>query len=120
MSAAGFLSLGALAEVTNVGSLTAFALVCVTVIYLRTTNPGLVRPFRTPFYPLTPILGALMCIVLVMSLMSTPGTRHFFLIYLAVGIVVYFIYGIRSSNLGRGIVVTGHEASPMELPHKGD
>jgi basic amino acid/polyamine antiporter, APA family len=120
MGAAGFLSLNALADLTNVGSLTAFALVCVTVIYLRTTNPGLVRQFKTPFYPLTPILGALMCFVLLMSLMSTPQTRKFFLIYLAVGIVVYFAYGIRSSNLGRGIVVTGHEASPMELPHKGD
>ncbi len=100
--AAGFLSLDALSDLTNVGSLAAFALVCVTVIYLRTTNPDLVRPFRTPWYPLTPILGGLMCLLLLMSLMSTPETRNFFLIYLAIGIAVYFIYGIRSSNLGRG------------------
>jgi APA family basic amino acid/polyamine antiporter len=95
-------------------------LVCITVIYLRATNPELIRPFRTPFYPLTPVLGALMCLVLLMSLMSTPATRNFFLIYLAVGIVIYFVYGIRSSNLGRGVIVTGHETSPLELPHKGD
>ncbi len=120
MGAAGFLSLDALSDLTNVGSLAAFMLVCVTVVYLRATNPELIRPFRTPFYPLTPVLGALMCLVLLMSLMSTPATRNFFLIYLAAGIVIYFVYGIRSSNLGRGVIVTGHEASPLELPHKGD
>jgi APA family basic amino acid/polyamine antiporter len=120
MGAAGFLSLDALSDLTNVGSLAAFTLVCVTVIYLRSTSPELVRPFRTPLYPLTPIVGALMCLVLLMSLMSTPETRNFFLIYLAIGITMYFFYGIRSSKLGRGIVVTGHEASPLELPHKSD
>ena len=78
------------------------------------------RPFRTPLYPVVPILGALMCLVLLMSLMATPATRNFFLIYLAAGIVIYFVYGIRMSALGRGVVVVGHEAEPMELPHKGD
>ncbi|MEO8926773.1 MAG: amino acid permease [Caulobacteraceae bacterium] len=114
--AAGFMSLGALADLTNVGSLTAFALVCITVIYLRVSSPGLKRPFRTPFFPVTPILGAIMCLVLLMSLMSGAATRNFFLIYLAVGIVVYFVYGIWHSELGKGIVVEGHEAAPMELP----
>lgn len=120
MGAAGFLSLDALSDLSNVGSLAAFALVCITVIYLRRSDPGLVRPFRTPLYPVVPILGALMCAVLLMSLMSTPATRNFFLIYLVVGIAVYFGYGIRASKLGRGVVVVGHEASPMELPHTGD
>ena len=120
MGAAGFLSLDALSDLSNVGSLAAFALVCITVIYLRRSDPNLARPFRTPLYPVVPILGALMCLVLLMSLMSTPATRNFFLIYLAAGIVLYFVYGIRSSKLGRGIIVSGHEAAPMELPHKGD
>jgi APA family basic amino acid/polyamine antiporter len=118
MLAAGFLSLDALSDLTNVGSLAAFALVCITVIYLRNSEPGLVRPFRTPLYPAVPILGALMCLVLLLSLMATPATRHFFLIYLVGGIVVYFIYGIRMSALGRGLIIRGHEAEPMELPHK--
>ncbi|THD55697.1 amino acid permease [Phenylobacterium sp.] len=118
MGAAGFMSLDALSDLANVGSLAAFILVCITVIYLRVTNPDLKRPFRTPFYPLTPILGALMCLVLMLSLMATPATRNFFLIYLAVGIVIYFAYGIRSSKLGRGVVVLGHEPEPFELPHK--
>jgi APA family basic amino acid/polyamine antiporter len=103
MAAAGLMSLDALGDLTNVGSLAAFTLVCVTVIYLRSTNPELVRPFRTPLYPLTPILGGLMCLVLLGSLMSTPDTRKFFVIYLVIGIVVYFAYGIRASKLSRGI-----------------
>ncbi len=121
MGAAGFLSLDALSDLSNVGSLAAFALVCITVIYLRISEPGLTRPFRTPLYPVVPILGAIMCVVLLMSLMSTPATRNFFLGYLIVGIVVYFAYGIRASKLGRGILVKGGEGEPfVDLPHKGD
>lgn len=118
MLAAGFLSLDALSDLSNVGSLAAFALVCITVIYLRRTDPGLARPFRTPLYPVVPIAGVVMCLILLMSLMATEHTRNFFLIYLVIGIVVYFVYGIRSSNLGRGILVTGSEGGPHELPHK--
>jgi APA family basic amino acid/polyamine antiporter len=118
--AAGFFSLDTLSDVTNVGSLTAFALVCVTVIYLRVSSPQLARPFRTPFFPVVPILGAIMCVVLLMSLMATAATRNFFLIYLGVGFVIYFLFGIWNSKLGRGIVVAGHEATPFELPHPGD
>ena len=61
-----------------------------------------------------------MCVVLLLSLMATPTTRKFFLIYLAVGTVIYFLYGIRKSELGRGIVVHVSEAKPLELPHISD
>src|SRR5207302_2857872 len=81
--AAGFMSLDSLADLSNVGTLTAFALVCLTVLYLRFARPDLARPFRTPLFPVTPILGAVMCAVLLMSLMATKATREFFLIYLA-------------------------------------
>ncbi|MDQ0463320.1 APA family basic amino acid/polyamine antiporter [Caulobacter ginsengisoli] len=118
MAAAGFLSLDALADLSNVGSLAAFTLVCITVIYLRISDPKLARPFRTPLYPFTPIMGAVMCLVLLLALMATPATRNFFLIYLGGGIVLYFAYGIWNSKLGRGVIVEGHEAAPMELPHK--
>ncbi len=114
--ASGFLSLDALSDLSNVGSLAAFALVCITVIYLRVSNPNLVRPFRTPLFPVVPILGAVMCGILLMSLMATPATRNFFLIYLAGGIVLYFAFGMWHSKLGQGQVVEGHEAAPMELP----
>jgi APA family basic amino acid/polyamine antiporter len=100
--AAGFLSLDALSDLSNVGSLAAFALVCLTVIYLRIKDPALHRPFRTPLFPLVPILGAVMCGILLMSLMATAATRNFFLIYLVGGIVVYFLYGIWHSKVGKG------------------
>jgi APA family basic amino acid/polyamine antiporter len=116
-AAAGFMSLDALSDLSNVGSLTAFAMVCITVIYLRVSAPNLKRPFRTPLFPVVPILGALMCLVLLLSLMTTPATRNFFLTYLAIGLAIYFVYGIWNSNLSKGIVVSGHEAAPMELPH---
>lgn len=98
---AGFMSLDDLASLTNVGSLAAFAMVCLTVIYLRIAAPDLNRPFRVPLYPLVPILGAAMCFFLVMSLMAQDVTRRFFMIYLALGVVVYFLYGIRKARLAR-------------------
>ncbi|MCA3758452.1 MAG: amino acid permease [Phenylobacterium sp.] len=119
--AAGFMSLDKLADLSNVGALTAFGMVCATVIYLRIAAPDLQRPFRVPLYPAVPILGVLMCGLLLLSLLTrSDHTRNFFLGYMVVGILVYFLYSMRSSKLGKGIVVTGHEAEPMELPHKGD
>ena len=118
--AAGFMSLDALSDLSNVGSLAAFAIVCITVLYLRVAKPGLKRPFRTPFFPVVPILGAVMCAVLLMSLMAGVATRNFFLIYLAGGIVLYFVFGVWNSKLGKGILVAGGETEPMDLPHKLD
>ena len=117
--AAGLMSLDSLADLTNVGSLAAFSIVCITVIYMRIAAPGLHRPFRTPLFPLTPILGAAMCLFLLRSLMARQATRHFFLIYLAGGIVVYFVYGLRNSKLGKGEVVLGGEPTP-DLPRRLD
>ncbi|HWA20956.1 MAG TPA: amino acid permease, partial [Caulobacterales bacterium] len=109
---AGFMSLDALADLTNVGTLAAFAMVCVTVVYLRYARPDMPRSFKAPLSPYLPILGALMCLFLLMSLMAKTDTRNFFLIYLAAGFVLYFIYGIRNSKLGKGEVVLGHERVP--------
>jgi APA family basic amino acid/polyamine antiporter len=116
---AGFMSLDALADLTNVGSLAAFAMVCLTVLYLRFAEPALKRPFRTPLFPLVPLLGAAMCLFLLMSLMANSATRNFFLIYLVGGMVVYFIYGIRHSKLAHGEIVIGAEPT-LDLPSKLD
>jgi len=115
--AAGFMSLDVLSVVADAGSLAAFAIVCLTVIYLRISSPDLVRPFRTPWFPFTPILGAIMCVLLLMSLMAGEKTRNFFLIYLAVGFAIYFVFGMWNSKLRKGERVVGHEPAPMELPH---
>lgn len=100
--AAGCVSLDSLADLTNVGSLAAFALVCITMMYLRIKAPDLQRPFRSPLFPFTPILGALMCLFLMMSLMSNNATRNFFLSYVGIGILIYFVYGLWHSKLGKG------------------
>ncbi len=118
--AAGFMSLDSLADLSNVGSLAAFAIVCATVIYLRFTAPNLVRPFKAPAFLLTGGVAIVLCVLLLASLMATPATRNFFGIYLVIGIVLYFSYSIRNSKLGQGIVVGGGEPEPMDLPHKLD
>jgi APA family basic amino acid/polyamine antiporter len=115
--AAGFRSLDDLADLSNVGSLAAFALVCITVIYLRVSSPNLTRPFRTPLYPAVPILGAVMCLFLLKSILNKPQTGPFFLAYVGIGFLLYFVYGLWNSQLSKGVIVTGHEAAPMELPH---
>lgn len=98
---AGVLGIGDLSNYTNVGTLTAFAIVCITVLVLRFSHPKLERPFRTPLFPLTPILGAVMCVTLLMTIMADEKTRAFIGWYLALGIPVYFIYGMWHSKLAK-------------------
>ncbi|HEX5048871.1 MAG TPA: amino acid permease [Gammaproteobacteria bacterium] len=106
---AGFMGLDALADLTNVGTLVAFILVCATVVYLRVARPEVRRPFKTPLFPITPILGIAMCALLLLQLMAIEHTRTFFLRYLVAGIIVYFVYGMWNSKLAKGVVVAGHE-----------
>jgi APA family basic amino acid/polyamine antiporter len=112
MGFGGFMSLDNLAFLTNVGTLAAFMIVCLTVVYLRYARPNINRPFKTPLFPITPILGAVMCFFLLMSLMAHDLTRNFFSIYLGVGFLLYFVYGLWNSRLAKGIVVAGHEPEP--------
>lgn len=109
---AGFMSLDALANLTNVGSLSAFAIICLTVLYLRFARPDMERPFRMPFGVsiLVAVLGAVMCLFLLMSLMAHVPTRNFFLIYVAGGTALYFVYGMWNSRLARGLPVVSGES----------
>jgi APA family basic amino acid/polyamine antiporter len=111
---AGFTGLDFLGDTTNVGTLVAFILICVTVIYLRFARPNLHRPFKIPTWLIVGVgtLGALMCGLLVMSLMSEERTRNFFIPYVGVGILIYFAYGMWNSKLAKGVTVTGHEPAP--------
>ncbi len=111
---AGLKGLDFLGDITNVGTLVAFGLICLTVIYLRFARPDMHRPFKMPAWLAitVAVLGAVMCFVLFMSLMANQNMRQFFGIYLALGIVIYFLYGMWNSKLGRGITVTGHEPQP--------
>ena len=96
---AGFIPLNALAELVNIGTLAAFVLVCFGVIVLRITHPNLKRPFTMPGGYTLPVLGIVSCSALIVFL---PWQTHVrFVGWLAVGLVIYFAYGIRKSRLAK-------------------
>ena len=96
---AGFIPLDALAELVNIGTLAAFVLVCGGVIAMRYTKPDLKRPFETPGGIIVPILGMLSCGALIAFLPLMTHMR--FLAWLAVGLLIYFGYGMRHSKLNK-------------------
>ncbi len=96
-SAASLLPLNILADLTNIGTLFAFALVCASVLILRYVDPDRERPFRCPFSPIFPSLGILLCVTLMMSLPSENWAR--LVIWLVVGLCIYFCYGYWHSHL---------------------
>ena len=87
----GFVPLRILAELTNIGTLLAFVMVCIAVLIMRRTNPQAHRPFSAPFYPVTPILGIVLCGGLMFSLPVENWWR--LLIWLLIGFGIYFAYG---------------------------
>ena len=98
-SFAAFANIAEVVELTNIGTLFAFVLVSAGVIVLRKVEPDRPRPFRAPWVPLTPILAILSCLYLMLQLPWVTWVR--FALWLAVGLVIYFLYGIRHSRLAR-------------------
>jgi APA family basic amino acid/polyamine antiporter len=96
---AGFLPLRLLAELTNIGTLLAFVIVCAAVLIMRYTHPEAERPFRAPFVPLVPILGILSCLILMFSL--PPENWWRLIVWLLLGFSVYFSYGRRHSVMAK-------------------
>lgn len=96
---AGFLPLGALLEMTNIGTLFAFAIVCGAILVLRYTNPSAPRPFRVPLSPVLPVLGVLGCLLLMFSLPAHNWYRLFG--WMVLGLVIYFVYSRSHSVLGK-------------------
>jgi basic amino acid/polyamine antiporter, APA family len=96
---AAFLPMPVLLNLANIGTLLAFAIVCAAVLVMRRTNPDARRPFRVPFVPVTPILGILLCLLLMFSLPAANWLRLF--AWLGIGLAVYFAYGRRHSVLAR-------------------
>src|SRR5580704_3418838 len=94
-----------LGDLTAIGTLFAFVLVCIGVWILRVKNPGQHRPFKTPLVPLVPILGVLFCITMIVSLDSYTQLVAF--VWMLLGLVVYFMYGKSHSRL------TAEEPSPV-------
>jgi APA family basic amino acid/polyamine antiporter len=108
---AGFIPLSILAEMTSIGTLFAFVIVCGAVIVMRRTHPEANRPFRTPLVPLVPILGVLTCLLLMFSLPVENWYR--LIIWMAIGFVIYFGYGYRHSELRKRHDATAPAAPPL-------
>lgn len=87
---AGITPINEVAELTNIGTLAAFTVVCAGVIVLRRTKPNLIRPFKTPLTPYMPFLGIIFCVYLMINLSAT--TWKSFAIWTLLGLFIYFIY----------------------------
>ncbi|MCL6729286.1 amino acid permease [Sphingomonas hankyongi] len=119
-TAAGFFDINTLGDMTSVGTLAAFGIVCLTVIWLRRTHPDIPRGYKVPIYPVVPALGIVSCFALIF----TVETRVlvFFAWYTLAMIVLYFVYGMHNSELAKGhqVAATGEPALFPEDEPKDD
>jgi APA family basic amino acid/polyamine antiporter len=93
------LPLRILAELTNIGTLFAFVIVCTAVLVMRRVQPNAERPFRVPWVPAVPILGIVICLLLMLALPAENWLR--LAVWLGLGLVIYFGYGRKRSVLAR-------------------
>jgi APA family basic amino acid/polyamine antiporter len=100
----GLVPIGILGELVSIGTLFAFVVVCVAILYLRRTQPALKRPFRCPWVPLVPIAGIVCCLFLMIGLPLDTWAR--LVVWLAIGLAIYFVYGRSHSKL----------AAPQAMP----
>jgi APA family basic amino acid/polyamine antiporter len=116
-SMAGFLPLTLLAEMTNIGTLFAFVIVCGAVLVMRRTNPDAKRPFRAPLVPFVPIAGIAICLLLMFSLPVENWWR--LIIWLLIGFVIYFLYGRKHSVMAKerhmAHELSAHGLSPQAI-----
>jgi APA family basic amino acid/polyamine antiporter len=96
---AGFVPIHHVAELVNIGTLAAFMIVCIGVIIMRFTRPDMPRPFKVPFGPIIPVLGALFCFYLMVNL--PLFTWKVFALWTMIGLIIYFIYSRSHSVLNR-------------------
>ncbi len=94
---AAVIPLKVLVELINIGTLFAFVVVCLAVLIMRYTNPDANRPFRCPWVPFVPVMGMIVCLLLMSSLPIANWTRLG--IWLLIGLVIYFFYGRKHSVL---------------------
>jgi APA family basic amino acid/polyamine antiporter len=99
-SAAAFFDINTLGDMTSVGTLAAFAIVCLSVIWLRRTHPDIPRGFRVPLYPVLPALGIVACLALIFTVENR--VLVFFGWYSLAAVVLYFVYGMHNSQLHKG------------------
>ena len=99
MLIAGFFPIGLLGELVSIGTLLAFVIVCGGVLMLRYTDPNIPRPFKTPLVPWVPALGILFCGYLMISLPKDTWAR--LVVWMGIGLLIYFTYGRKHSVLNR-------------------
>ena len=93
---AGLVDIGQAADLSNIGTLFAFVLVSLGVIFLRKNQPNRPRAFRVPFVPLFPIISVVLCVSLMAGLLVVTWIRFF--LWLAIGLIIYFLYSRRHSE----------------------
>ncbi|MBQ6640017.1 MAG: amino acid permease [Saccharopolyspora sp.] len=101
----GFVPISELSDMVSIGALSGFIIVAIAVPVLRSRKPDLQRPFHVPLSPVLPVLTAVACLYLMSNLDVLTWLR--FAAWLAVGLVLYLLYGYRKSRLGKGEPVTG-------------
>ena len=94
---AALVPLGEIVKLVNIGTLFAFVLVNIGVIILRRTRPDMPRPYRVPWSPVLPIIGVAFAVYLMSDLPLTTWIR--FVVWLALGLIIYWLYGYRNSRL---------------------
>lgn len=95
---AGFVPIRVVGEMTSIGTLLAFIMVCLGIIILRYRQPELPRAFRTPWVPVVPILGIITCVAMMVSLPRDTWIR--LVVWLLIGLAIYFFYGKKNSKIG--------------------
>src|SRR5437016_1419857 len=96
---AAFAPIGWVLELTNIGTLFAFVLVALGIVVLRRREPDRPRPFRTPWVPVLPLVSAAFCVYLMINLPLLTWVR--FGLWMAIGVTIYFLYGVRHSRVRR-------------------
>src|SRR5919107_1984269 len=109
--AAGFFDINSLGDMTSVGTLAAFAVVCLSVMWLRRSHPEIPRGYRVPLYPVVPILGILSCLWLITTVPTY--VLIIFAWYTLAMIILYFVYGMHNSELQKGRTVTADGELPI-------
>lgn len=96
MIIAGILPISILGELVSIGTLLAFIIVCLSVLVLRKSKPDIHRPFKTPWVPVIPIMGAVICFIQMAALPLDTWLR--LIIWMAIGFCIYFFYGVKHSK----------------------
>jgi APA family basic amino acid/polyamine antiporter len=110
---AAFIPEDVVGNMTSIGTLFAFVLVCIGIVVMRRSDPDTPRPFKTPWVPFVPILGAVVCVLMMLGLGKDNWLR--LIIWMIIGFVIYFTYSKKHSLIRKGIVNIPQDPPAPEL-----